>query len=97
ASGGCAAAAAHGGAAAPRQPNKDTTLGRGAVDLSASHALPLFLSNLPIFRGVDIKQFARLATWESDGLSVERARQLVQGKLPGGHLSLQDRQRRATQ
>ena len=70
---------------------------RPTVDLPAPHAAPLFLSDLPIFRGVDIKQFVRLATWESDGLSVERARKLVQRKLPGGHLSLHDRQRRATQ
>src|SRR2546430_15794853 len=47
-------------------------------DLPAPHTMPLFLSDLPIFRGIDIQQFVRLAAWETHGLGAERAGQLVQ-------------------
>jgi len=76
---------------------KNTTLGRSAVDLSAPHAAPLLLSNLPIFRGIDIKQFVRLAAWETHGLGAERAGQLVQRELPDGQLLPHDWQSRAAQ
>src|SRR5438477_6882903 len=92
-----AAAAAHGGAAAPPPPNKNTTLGRSAVDLSAPHAAPLLLSNLPIFRGIDIKQFVRLAARETHGLGAERAGQLVQRELPDSQLPPHDWQSCAAQ